>query len=53
MERHADQPTDDHDDKRATARPGEQAEDAGSQGNPEVDEEALAQRQQERTRYEG
>jgi hypothetical protein len=52
MERHADQPTDDHDDKRATAPPGEQSEDAGSQGNPEVDEEALAQRQQERARDE-
>ena len=41
-------PSDGHDDARAAEPPaGDGEEDAGPQGNPEVDEEALQHRQQE------
>jgi hypothetical protein len=50
MESHDGQ-TDGHKDTRATEPPAEDtadAESAGPQGNPEVDEESLQHRQQER-----
>ncbi len=43
---HPDQAAE-HEDERATQPPGEAGGDAGSQGNPDVDEEALSHRQQE------
>jgi hypothetical protein len=57
MESPPDREQDAHDDQRATDPPaetepeaGEGGEDAGPMGNPDVDEEALSQRQQQRQR---
>ncbi len=41
-----------HEDERGTERPGDPGAEAGSQGNPDVDEEALSHRQQEESASE-